>query len=106
MNLVASLRRLKRQKVVVETKEGKRVEGILERVDREMNARMRDCKVTHRGREDKHMSLVIRGSTIRYIIFNEDMDTKMFARDPRPRVKRKRADAEGHDPAISDTLHK
>lgn len=105
MNLVANLRRLKRRRVVVETKEGKRVEGVLERVDREMNARVRDCKVTHRGREDRHQSLVIRGSTIRYIIFDEDTDTDVFARDPRPRVKRRRTEAEDRDSAWKDTLH-
>lgn len=104
MNLVANLRRLKKRRVVVETKEGKRVEGVLEKVDREMNARVRDCKITHRGREEKHKSMVIRGSTIRYIIFDEDTDTSVFARDPRPRVKR-RAGAESHDPSWRDTLH-
>lgn len=90
MNLVANLRRLRRQRVAIETKEGRRVEGVLERVDREMNTRMRDCKVTHRGGEDALPSLVVRGSTIRYVIFGEETDTGVFARDPRPRVKRRR----------------
>lgn len=91
MNLVSNLRKaIRKKKIVIETKEGGRVEGRVDRVDKEMNTRLKNCTV-HRGGKTSHASLLtIRGSTIRYVVFDDRFDMTVFGRDVRPRIRQRR----------------
>ncbi|TBU17390.1 small nuclear ribonucleoprotein [Ordospora colligata] len=83
MKLIRLLRKCRNEGVEIETKDKRRIAGTVRSVDKQMNVELSDAIV-----EGKHIgSYNIRGSSIRYIIFRENIDFKQLLIDDRPRVK-------------------
>lgn len=86
---------IKKQRVTIETKEGRRIEGRVDKIDRKMNSRLTDCTVDMRKGKRAHVdTLAIRGSSIRYLVFSDSFETGVFKKDARPKIKQKKK--EGH----------
>lgn len=85
MKLIRFLRKCRNEKVGIETKEGRRVDGRIVSVDKTMNVEMCDTVVdgTPTG------TYSVRGSSIRYVLFRDDIDFRPLLVDDRPRSKAK-----------------
>ncbi|ADM10905.1 small nuclear Sm-like ribonucleoprotein [Encephalitozoon intestinalis ATCC 50506] len=83
MKLIRFLRKCKNEKVRIETKEGRKVEGKMVSIDKTMNVEMVDAIVD----ELPVSTYTVRGSSIRYIMFRDDIDFKPLLIDDRPRNK-------------------
>lgn len=83
MKLTRFLRKCKGEGVKIETKEGLKVEGNIVSVDKTMNVELSNAVV-----DGSSVGVYnIRGSSIRYIIFRNDIDFKPLLVDDRPRNK-------------------
>lgn len=81
MKLIRFLRKCRNESVKIETKEGQRIEGTITSVDKTMNVEMSSVLVDG----NTAASYTIRGSSIRYILFRDDIDFKPLLVDDRPR---------------------
>ncbi|CAD24924.1 SMALL NUCLEAR RIBONUCLEOPROTEIN (U1/U2 snRNP) [Encephalitozoon cuniculi GB-M1] len=81
MKLVRVLRKCKNERVKIETKEGRRIEGKIVSVDKTMNVEMVDVVVDGAPAS----TYTVRGSSIRYVLFRDDIDFKPLLVDDRPR---------------------
>lgn len=81
MKLIRFLRKCKSEKVKVETKEGRKIEGRIASVDKTMNVEIEDAVVDGVSAS----TYTVRGSSIRYIMFRDDIDFKPMLVDDRPR---------------------
>lgn len=86
MKLIRFLKKCKGEKVKIETKENKIIEGIIVSIDKTMNIDMSEGVGSN---VNKHS---IRGSSIRYILFREDINFKKLLVDDRPKNKHKSND--------------
>lgn len=88
MKLVRFLRKCRNEKVRVETKEKLLVEGTVVSVDKTMNIELQNATVDG----SPVGAYTIRGSSVRYVLFRDDIDFKPLLVDDRPdeRVKRRK----------------
>ncbi|AFN82378.1 small nuclear Sm-like ribonucleoprotein [Encephalitozoon romaleae SJ-2008] len=89
MKLIRFLKKCKGEKVKVETKEGRKIEGRITSVDKTMNVEMEDAVVDGVPAS----TYTVRGSSIRYIMFRDDIDFKPLLVDDRPRNRTKDQEA-------------
>ncbi|KAG5858884.1 LSM domain-containing protein [Encephalitozoon hellem] len=85
MKLIRFLRKCKGEKVNVETKEGRKVGGKIVSVDKTMNVEIEDAMVDG----EPAGTYTVRGSSIRYIMFRDDICFKPLLVDDRPRSRPK-----------------
>jgi small nuclear ribonucleoprotein D1 len=81
MRLIRLLQKCRNKRVTVETKENQSIDGVILSVDKTMNVQMKDGVID--GKDVG--TYTVRGSSVRYIIFREEMDFKAMLVDDRPR---------------------
>lgn len=85
MKLIRFLRKCRGERVRVETKDGQKIEGTIANVDKTMNVELSKVSINNTLVD----SYTIRGSSIRYVIFRDDIDFKPLLVDDRPKNKSK-----------------
>ncbi|KAF7683792.1 hypothetical protein TCON_0998 [Astathelohania contejeani] len=76
MKLIGSLKNLKGYKIEIETKQNVKIEGIFVSIDQTMNITMKDTKIWRGAQMEDIGEYVIRGTSIRYISWEGNLDLK------------------------------